>query len=377
LRIKYLKSKVGLLFILSMLCNSTTGYYVSLNRVIVFDSFISLANADDDTDYFEGYNLFVLETFNFDEWFSNKSLIIADLEGNIYFQKVIGTGMAGLHIPTVFIDSTTILYSDTTGAKLWNFETDEVVNLNIYSHHDLERNYANDTYFALSHNTVHYEDDLYLYDVVYEFSSNKDVVWLYSTDSIVTPDQWCSYEDKNGEQRDITHTNTVIYDEEEDAVYLQMRHVNSFYKIDHKTKALIWSLGEYSNFTQYGLNGQLKDILFSHAHALEKVDDNTFILFDNNQHNQTDALAHTSRLLEITVDEERMIANVTWDWQAPKNYYSKIWGDCYLLPNGNFLGTFGTHNHPDKHIGARLVDVNKDAEIVWKMDFARTNNESY
>ncbi|MCE7741914.1 MAG: hypothetical protein GOP50_05605 [Candidatus Heimdallarchaeota archaeon] len=360
-----------------MLCNSTTDYHLLFNRLFVFDSFSSQANNESDTDYFKGYNLFVLETCDRDDWIFNKSLIIADLEGNIYFQKVIGTDMVGLEVSPEFINSTTILYSDSNGANLWNFETDEVVNLNIFSHHDLERNYAYDSYFSLSHYTVSYEDEQYLYDIVYEHSSSKELLWFFRTDLIVSPDQWCVYQGMSGDRRDLTHTNTVIYDEVDDSIYLQMRHVNSFYKIDHKTMSLIWSLGEYSNFTQYDINGQLKDILFYHAHALEKVNDNTYILFDNDQHNQTDALDQASRLLEITVDEERMIANVTWDWIAPKEYFCKIWGDCDLLPNGNFQGTFGTHNHPDTNLGARLVEVNRNGEIVWKMDFARTPNETY
>ena len=101
------------------------------------------------------------------------------------------------------------------------------------------------------------------------------------------------------------------------------------------------------------------------------IDQNTFVLFDNDYHNQTDVSNMSSRLIEITIDTDEMIANITREWISPDDYYSSIWGDCDLLPNNNFLGVFGTPDHPDSEYGARLVEVNDKGEIIWEHSFLR------
>ena len=55
----------------------------------------------------------------------------------------------------------------------------------------------------------------------------------------------------------------------------------------------------------YDIYGDQKDILFYHGHALEIIDDNSFIYFDNDEHNQTNALNRQSRIIEISIDEEK------------------------------------------------------------------------
>ena len=66
---------------------------------------------------------------------------------------------------------------------------------------------------------------------------------------------------------DITHSNTVYYEENDDSIYLNMRNTNTFYKIDHKTGEIIWVLGEYGVFVIYDLQGMEKDILFYHGNT--------------------------------------------------------------------------------------------------------------
>ena len=371
-----LRTKLIACIIIINFVNYSLCYQSTSNKLVFRDIFVSSANISS-TKFFEGYNLFVLETCDLDDWKLNKSLIIADMEGNIYFQKVIGTGMSGLHVPSKFVNSTTILYADTEGVKLWNFETDVVKSLNFTSHHDVEKNYASNTYFALSQYAKLEEGFNYLYDTVNEYTIPRTQIWHYNTGQLVSADQWCIFEEMTGSLRDLTHTNTIFYDEDDDSLYLHMRNVNSIYKIDHQTKSLIWSLGEYSDFAQYDINGRPKDILFYHAHALEKVNNNTFMIFDNDQHNQTNASDQASRLLEITINEDTMTANITWEWIAPNEYFSKIWGDCDLMPNGNIMGVFGTHSHPLSLYSARLVEVNRRGEIVWEMAFPRTLNETF
>jgi len=118
--------------------------------------------------------------------------------------------------------------------------------------------------------------------------------------------------------------------------------------------------------------------LFYHAHAVEKVDNNTFIIFDNDYHNQTNPSNDRSRILEITIDENTMTANETFSWEGSSQYYSYYWGDADRLPNGNRFGTFGTFDHGSfTDIGARLVEVNSSSQRVWEMNFPNTGNYHY
>ena len=99
---------------------------------------------------FEGYNLYVVERHDsVDSSYNNRTIIISDLQNRIYFTKEIYYEGALANYAAEFINSTTILYGDYTGAMLWNIETNVTESLNFNGHHDYEKNYANDTYFAL------------------------------------------------------------------------------------------------------------------------------------------------------------------------------------------------------------------------------------
>jgi len=318
------------------------------------------------TDRFEGYNLYVVERTDSVDWNSNnRTIVISDLNNNIYFTKEIYHEAALADYAAEFINSTTILYGDLEGAFLWNLETNVTEYLNFCGHHDYEKNYANDTYFALNGDWFSIDDIVYGFDKIMEFNSDGELIWQVNTTDFVLPSQWCPYEDGSESSRDITHSNTVFYDEEEDVVYLNCRNLNTFYKIDHKTGEVIWALGEYGNFTLFDIYGNEKYALFYHAHALEMVDKNKFIIFDNDEHNQTDATNHRSRLLEITIDEDKMYANASWEWISPPEYFRGWWGDNDRLPNNNHLGVFKS---------ACLVEVNEAGEIIWEQEYSNTGS---
>ncbi|MFX1537620.1 MAG: aryl-sulfate sulfotransferase, partial [Promethearchaeota archaeon] len=252
------------------------------------------------------------------------------------------------------------------------------ITYNIIGHHDYECNPNSNTIFTLNTYNPEINGTKYVFDIIKEFNLTGELVWSLNTMSFISHTQWCPYHDTiSGGKRDLTHGNTVFYDVEEDMIYYNSRNTNTFYKINHTSKDILWGLGEYGNFTLYDKYGRVRDNLFYHAHALEKVDEYTFILFDNDHHNQTDSNSEKSRILEITIDEATMTANESWSWTGPKEYYSFYWGDADRLPNGNRLGAFGTKTHPNTDIGARLVEVNDVGEIVWEMNFPNSDDYIY
>ncbi|OLS30295.1 MAG: hypothetical protein HeimAB125_19650 [Candidatus Heimdallarchaeota archaeon AB_125] len=327
---------------------------------------------------FEGYNLFVVERRTSAGWIIvNRTMLITDLDGNIYFEREIsGSGGLADHAAE-FINSTTILYSELGLTRLWNIETNVTTDFSFAGHHDTERNYANDTYFVLKGEVIEIDGEDYLYDKIHEYSPEGDLVWEFNTLDIVNESYWCPFEDMESSFRDLTHSNSAYYDEAEDVIYLNSRNLNTFFKIDHKTGGVIWALGEYGNFTLYDFYGNQQEIMFYHTHSLEKIGDNKFLVFDNDTHNQTNANNLHSRLLEITIDENKMQANVSWEWISSIDYFSGWWGDCDILPNNNVLGVFGTTGHPNTELGARLVEVNRSQEITWEFSFPKADDEVF
>ncbi len=335
------------------------------------------------SDSFDGYTLFVLDRFNkYGSRDHSSVLMVVDMDGNVVADKHLGNHIMGIYETAQFIDSNTVLFGSETGAKLWNFYSDQITDLSIQGHHEYEYNSNNDTIFTFNSHIIDIEGTEYFYTKIQEYTLGGVLVWELDTSTFIDPSQWCPYEDTYsdtiGSYPDITHANSIFYDAEEDIIYCNVRNVNTFYKIDHTTKEIVWGLGEWGNFSLFDKNGNPKSNLFYHPHSVEKLDDNTFILFDNDYHNQTDIFNGESRLLEITINEQTKTANVSWDWIGTSDYQSNIWSDADRLPNGNRLGTFGTYGHGGSLVyGARLTEVNEEGDVVWEYNFVNSDYYGY
>ncbi len=333
---------------------------------------------------FEGFNLYVLESkalSNFEVL--NRTLLVTDLDGKIYFSRDVGITDSLDTRPIEIINSNTVLYGTDLKSYLWNIETNETTELNFWSHHDTEYNYANETFFTLKNYDIVFDERSYRFEYINEYNEDGDLIWFLDTRSFINYSQWCPFEDSSppfdqyGGVRNIVHANAVFYDESTDMIYLNCRNVNTFYKISHETKEVLWGLGEYGNFTLFDIQGNEQEHLFFHPHALEKINDKQFLLFDNDYHNQTDATNMISRLIEITIDEDKMFANITREWNSPSDYFSFSYGDCDLLPNNNLLGVFGTYTHPESDFGAIISEIDMNGDIQWEIAYPNTGEVSF
>lgn len=334
---------------------------------------------------FAGKNLFVIRKENNLVSQENENyLLITDLNGEVLHQKFIGRFHSLDYLNTEFINSSTILYGTASflgeflGFSLWNLDTNETRIIPMVGHHDVEYNPNSNTFFTIKFYNAIINNKSHMFDKIIEFDRDGNILWTFDTQPIVPYDIEVFgdlYAGGNKTYKDVTHSNTVFYDADKDMIYLNSRNANTFWKINHSNGEVIWGLGELGNFTLYNLNNEPVNSLFYNAHALEKIDDNRFIIFDNDRHNKTDMTSRNTRLLEIEIDEQTMTAKVVWKWTAPNNYYSAIWGDADHLPNENRLGVFGTTHHPNTNIGARLLEVTAEGEIAWEMNFP--NSEMY
>lgn len=323
---------------------------------------------------FEGYNLFVLAKTDKETLQRNLWMLIVDLNGEVLLEEYLGVDLWISDCAAEFINPATILLGKDFSAAIYNLTDESTTILPFGGHHDYEYNPLDDTFFALQRYELEIDEIMYQYDTVVELDRNGNVVWSFDTASLINVNQWCPYQDYEFSLPDITHMNTVYFDAYDDSIYLMSRNTNTFWKINHSTGDVVWALGEFGDFTLYDQRGIQRNNLFFHAHAVERVDDETFILFDNDYHNQTDEFNEVSRIVEISIDEDTMTANTTWEWSS-EEYYSFLFGDADRLPNGNRLGVFGIAGFPNSEYGARIVEVNEEHEIVWEMAFA--NDETY
>lgn len=326
---------------------------------------------------FQGHNLFVLEQRNkTDGSVTNHWLVVVEMDGSISHQVALGT-VPATSLNAEFINSTTVLLGLPYDIGLYKIYEDELIELGFNGHHEYEYNAINNTIFVLEDYKVKVNGKDYLFDYVKEYDLEGNLVWSLDTRDFISASQWCPYHDTFDEAADVSHLNTVYFDSDTDMMYINSRNTNTFYKIDHSSREVVWALGEYGDLTLRDMDGNVKDALFYHAHSVEPIDDNRFIIFDNDLHNQSDPDNKISRVVEIEIDTSTMTAIESWVWSAPSDYYCGYWGDADRLPNGNRLGTFGTHVHPESDNGARLVELNESGQIVWELDFPHSENYTY
>lgn len=317
--------------------------------------------------YQTGYNLITLERRTKGQLL--KYLMIISTEGDIIANKTLHPNAMASFYPAHFINSTTVLLGNGAldGATLWHYKTDTMINLNIRGTHEYEYNSKDETIFTIRR----YEKEGFWHDSIEEYTLNGEKIWEKKTEDFIPVEYMCSYCTGN----EVGHGNSLFYNPEEETIIFNARNVNTFYKINHTNGEIIWALGEYGDFQLFDENGNQKESLFYHAHSVEQISDDAFILFDNDLHNKTNQFNERSRIVEITINEKTMTANVSWMWEGDEYLYSRYWGDAARLPNGNRLGAFGFMFGSDYELGSRLIEVNEEGDIVWEMNFAPSKYE--
>lgn len=324
----------------------------------------------------QGYNLFSVSRFNSLTLNYSRLLVVVDMDGNTIAQHDAGTTGRN-DLPASLIDQETALVGIDTGAALWHLNNNSITPLPFTSHHEYEFNPNSNTVFTFEWYFIEINGTNYRYDWIKEYDLSGVLVWSLDTRTFIPPEWMCLRCGELPTYVDLPHSNTIFYDAETDTLLYNPRNIDTFFKINHTNSEIIWGIGEHGNFSMYSLAGDPVSALFSHSHSVEQVNDTTYILFDNDYHDDFFLSEEKSRIVEITVNETTMTANHSWIWTAPDSYYCRFWGDADRLPNGNRLGTFGYFTHNEGGYSARLVEVDESGTIVWSMDFPDSGAYSY
>ncbi len=270
----------------------------------------------------------------------------------------------------------------TYATHIWNIVTNTTQDFpNVVSHHDLQYDPVNNTFLTLQSYERDVGNNSYLFDRIVQVDANGNVLWSWDTSDHIPLSEASAFNETtvlNGQTLiDFSHANSLDWDYNNGIIYLNLRCTNTFYKIDQSTGNLVWSCGEFGNFTLLDDSGNQVSSLWYHSHDTKQVAPDVFTMFDNDYNNVTNPDDAHSRMIELTVNETSMTAYVNWSWEAPTQYWNNYAGGTVLLPNGDYLGDFGdpTHQMPQNQpwnfndTGAVLIEVNPAGQVVRTFTF--------
>jgi hypothetical protein len=215
-------------------------------------------------------------------------------------------------------------------------------------------------------------------DDIVEYDREGNELWRWECNNTFpfNPDEFYLRNESRRGELDWMHDNSLYWDVDNGEIYMNVRHLDSVVKVDYATAETAWVVGRYTGedpgLDMYNKYGEQVDSLFYHAHALEVIGPDRFIIYDNDFWNLTraDPQVGISRSVEFVVDEAAGTATEVWSWAAPASYYTRAQGDANRLPNGN---TVAYHQLAPEPL---LVEVNPAGEIVWEMVFNITENDA-
>jgi hypothetical protein len=311
-------------------------------------------------------------------------------------------GFAGVSNPTYapvkYMGDDTLMYGGDpdTSTHFWNLKTNVTTDLpNVYGHHDMIFNPATGTFLTLRSYVRQIDGRNVLMDSIVELDSLGNTLWTWDTYAgghfSLKDECLCNATTVvNGQTViDLTHANSLQWNFQTNIIYMNMRALDTFCKINKTTNQTVWCLGRRGDFMLLGSNGKQVPSLWYHAHDVREVQPEVFSMFDDDYDNTTNPAnpcpatfeetnAH-SRILVITMNEQNMTAWASWSWTAPREDWTPYWGSVDRLPNGDWLADFGSQSHflPASGIGsplpnstgAVLVEVNPAGNVVRTYTF--------
>jgi hypothetical protein len=164
---------------------------------------------------------------------------------------------------------------------------------------------------------------------------------------------------------ELTHSNSLAYSADDDALYVYARFFDTLLKLDGTTGEQVWQLsGMYSDFSFADGDPVYRDVhlsyLWSQGH-FSHVWDGGMLMFDNG----VAYLPQTSSLVEVAWDESTMTVEEVWRYADPEGGFTYAMGDARKLSNGNVLASWMDLS--------KVTEVTPAGEEVWRFDVGAAN----
>lgn len=147
---------------------------------------------------------------------------------------------------------------------------------------------------------------------------------------------------------DYFHINSV--DKDDQGNYLiSARDANAAYKIDGRTREIMWQLS--GNSSSFKMGPEVEFAFQHHARFLARSEDGTkemISIYDNSAHGTEDGRGHEVHFYKISrgkiieVDTKTWEATIVQAFHPPDNLLSKSQGSTQVLPNGNVMVNWGS-----------------------------------
>ncbi len=160
---------------------------------------------------------------------------------------------------------------------------------------------------------------------------------------------------------DWSHSNSVLFDEENNEVVVSVRSQGWVFAYDRDTGDLTWIAGDDAG-TAPGFDAPFLELQegtwTSGQHAATFTDDGELLIYDNR--NETGGAEKNSRAVAYGIDRDELTARQTFEAVDPK--YAMALGDVDELAGGTVLSTAGGPGSSDT---ARITEADKSGQTVW------------
>lgn len=224
-------------------------------------------------------------------------------------------------------------------------------------------------------------------------SVESNIIEFQNSSAISIPNHWdlaailTAYMSSQGDDAaafvrpgiDWFHSNSAIYDPEDDSVIVSSRE-NFVIKLDYKTGAVIWILGDPTKYwyTFPSLRAKALTLLPGGLypigqHALSITSDGLLMLFNDglgSENQPAGAPAGETRTYSAvsaySIDEKSMTAQNTWNYDAGQTIFSPICSSAYAAPGRSILVDYAV---ADNGTQALLVGLDSNHSVVFEFEY--------
>ena len=186
-----------------------------------------------------------------------------------------------------------------------------------------------------------------------ELNSLGEVVWEWDSFNEISLLEYNPYyaESYSGIiEFDWTHSNSVLYDNSSNAVYVSIRNLSRVTSIDYLTGEVNWNLGE----TDFMIDPDFEnEIGFSQQHSVQLTNNGNLLFFDNARFQDPEL----SRCIEVTFNDDEPV--LVWEYVLPDSMFTGSRGECDRLSNGNTLISAGRTGN--------VIEVDSNNDLVWHL----------
>ncbi len=247
-------------------------------------------------------------------------------------------------------------FAVTTGESLAIFDQD-ATELYRYSednvHHDIDELSDGNLIYLTWYSATDSNNLPLLADKIHILNpSTNEIVWEWlAEDHIYTGDfcEFCILTTYKDYGHDWTHSNAIHFDEEQSAIYLNVRNLNRIYKIGYPSGKIEWIMGD---------GGDFGEGLWSHSHDPLFYEDGHFLLFDNGYHRPDGT--NWSRVISVAYDETAKQASIDWEYREIPDFLTIGYGSARFTEHGVMVCDGAN---------SRLFETSTEGEMLWEMTF--------